>query len=317
MTSLAVLHPATLLGKELRQRLEAHPQLATGRLRLLTTRAEEAGTLTEAAGGAAVVTMFEADDLAGTDIVFFCGPIAETRPLLAELPSETTAIVLSPDATRGDGLPVVAGINSDAAMAGQVLISPHPGAVALAHLLHPLRRLGLEQAVATLIQPASLHEEAGLHELFEQTRSILTFSAQPPSPVFRRQIAFNLLPAGGGSDSLVGQLGALLGEDLRVALQIVQGGVFHGFSLSVHTVFASDPGAAAIRAALRSSPIVELFDEPDLLGPIDAAQSESLLVGHVHPDPRQAAAHWLWATMDNLTRGGAMNALEIAENVLG
>lgn len=317
MTSLAILHPGTLLGKELRQRLEGHPQLAAERLRLLTTRVDEAGLLTEAAGAAAVVTRFAPDDLAGIDLAFFCGTIAETRPLLADLPSETTAIVLAPDATRGDGLPVVAGINLDAAMAGQVLVSPHPGAVALAHLLHPLRELGLEQAVATLVQPASIQEEAGLHELFEQTRSILAFAAQPPSPTFRHQLAFNLLPTAGVSDPVVGQLGALLGEEVRVALQIVKGSVFHGFSLSVHTTFGTDPGAGAIRSALRASPVVEIFDRPDFLGPIDAAQSEQVLLGHVHADPRQAGAYWLWATMDNLTAGGALNALAIAEAVLG
>ncbi len=315
MTTLALVHPANLLGKELRERLERRRQLWQ-ELRLLTTREEEVGTLTEVRGAAAMVRRLEPEELEGVEVAFLCGAMAANRPLLAELPSETTAILLSPDATRGDGLPVVDGVNLEDATAGQVLVSPHPGAVALAHLLHPLRALHLEAAVATLVQPASMHEEAGIDELFEQTRRLLAFSDRKPTAVFGHQLAFNLLPVAGGGDHLLGHLGALFGEELDLALQIVQGGVFHAFAASVYLRFPSDPGAAAVRAALAAHPQVKLARDADHLGPTDAAVSEQLLVGHLRPDPRHAGAYWAWAVMDNLTRGGALNAIAIAEAVL-
>ncbi|HZI63277.1 MAG TPA: Asd/ArgC dimerization domain-containing protein, partial [Thermoanaerobaculia bacterium] len=253
--------------------------------------------------------------LEGVDLAFFCGDIEGNRPLLDRLPSETTAIVLSPDATRGDGVPVVAGINLDEATVGQVLISPHPGAVALAHLLFPLQPLGLESAVATLVQPVSMREEPALHELFEQTRRILSFSDQRPG-MFGKQLAFNLLPAAAAAN-LTGELSGLVGGELELAVQVVQGGVFHGFALSVYTRFGGDPGLAAVREALRRHPHLELVRRPELLGPIDAAGKDAVLVGLIEPEPRRAGGYWLWAVMDNLTRGGALNALEIAAAVLG
>jgi aspartate-semialdehyde dehydrogenase len=316
VTILAVLHPTTLLGKELRRGLERRADLWT-ELRLLSTDEEEVGTLADVRGGAALVTRYDEESLDGVDLAFFCGPIAVNRPLLAELPSDTTAIVLSTDATRGDGVPVVAGVNLEPPLAGRVLVSPHPGAIALAHLLHPLRGLELEEVVATLVQPASLREEAALHELFEQTRSILTFTKQPKPAIFGRQLAFNLLPVPGPSDHLVGHLRALLGEELEASLQVLQGGVFHGVAVSIYFRLGSDPGVERVRAALAAHPEIELFEEPDLLGPVDAAQSDSLLVGHVRADARRAGAYWAWAAMDNLTRGGALNALLVAEAVVG
>ena len=315
MTKLAVVHPTTLLGKELRERLDERRDWWSD-LALLTTDDDELGTLTEVRGAAAVVARADEDALAGVDVAFFCGPLERNRALLDELPDDTTAVVLSPDATRGDGAPVVAGVNLQDAAPGQVLVSPHPGAIAIAQLLHPLAGLRLEQAVATLVQPVSMLEEPALHELFEQTRRVLTFAQQEPG-LFGHQLAFNLMPVDGNADAIVGQLQALLGEGLDVAVQVVQGGVFHGFALSLYTRFASDPGADAVRAALKKAPHVELARKPQFLGPLDAASHAEVLVGKVHADPRQAGGYWLWAAMDNLTRGGALNAIEIAQAVVG
>jgi aspartate-semialdehyde dehydrogenase len=315
VTTLAIVHPANLLGRNLRERLERRRQLWQ-ELRLFTTRVVEADTLTEVRGAAAMVRQVEPEDLEGVEVAFFCGDMPANRRVLAELPSETTAILLSPDATRGDGLPVVDGVNLEAATAGQVLVSPHPGAIALAHLIHPLRPLHLEAAVATLVQPASMREEEGIDELFEQTRRMLAFSDQKPTTVFGHQLAFNLLPVPGGGDHLLGHLAALFGEELELALQIVQGSVFHAFAASVYLRFQSDPGAATLRAALAGHPQVKLARGAEHLGPTDAAVSEQVLVGHIQPDPRHAGAYWLWAVMDNLTRGGAINAIAIAEAVL-
>ena len=248
MSAIAILHPSGLLGKELRETLEArHPEWSD--LRLLSSREEEIGTLTEIAGAAALVGRFEPESLAGVAVAFFCGEMADNRPLLAELPEETTAIVLSYDATVEDGLPIVAGVNTAEAHGGRVLLSPHPGAVLLAHLLHPLRRLALAEAVATLIQPASMRDDAGLEELFEQTRQIIAMTRRTPTPVFA------------------------------------------------------------------AHPLLEQADKPRHLGPVDAAASDKVLLGAVRKD-EATGGFWLWAAMDNLTRGGALNAIEIAEAVV-
>lgn len=312
MSALAILHPTNLLGKELRETLDSRATRFTD-IRLLSTRRDEIGTLTEVAGAAAIVQGYDAESLEGVPVVFLCGPIADNRKVLAELPPETTAVVLSLDATADDGVPVVAGVNPDAAIPGRALLSPHPAVVLLAHLLHPLRDLDPREAVATLIQPASVRDDAGIEELFEQTRRIVAMTQRAPSPVFGHQLSFNLLPTQLPVDPLAAELHAVLAGPPTVALQILQGGVFHSLSASLYVRLGGNPSLQAVRKALSENPHLEAADRPKHLGPIEAAASDKVIFGTVRKD--DTGGFWLWAVMDNLTRGGALNAIEIAEMV--
>lgn len=312
MSAIAILHPTGLLGKELRETLENRPEFGFD-IRLLSTRDDEIGTLTEVAGAAAVVTRYEPESLSDVRVAFLCGSIEDNRPLLKDLPPETTAILLSFDATVEDGFPAVAGVNTEAARGHRVVVSPHPAVVLLAHLLHPLRGLDPEEAVATVIQPASMRDDAGLEELFQQTRQIIAMTRRSPTPVFGTQLSFNVLPTPLSPDPLAAQLRSVLGGPPPLALQILQGAVFHSVSASLYVRFAGQPTTQAVRKALGASPILEPADRPRHLGPIDAAASEKVLYGTIRKD--EAGGLWLWAVMDNLTRGGALNALEIAAEV--
>jgi aspartate-semialdehyde dehydrogenase len=311
VSAVAILHPSGLLGKELRETLGArHP--AGSDLRLLSSREDEIGILTEIAGAAALVGRFEPESLEGVSVAFFCGAMADNRPLLAELPPETTAIVLSYDATVEDGLPVVAGVNTLAARGRRVLLSPHPAVVLLAHLLHPLRGMAPEEAVATLIQPASMRDDAGLEELFEQTRQIVAMTGRTPTPVFGAQLSFNLLPAPLPADPIAAQLHTVLAGPPPVALQLLQGAVFHSVAASLYVRCPGRPSLQAFRKALSGHPYLEAADKTRHLGPIDATASDKVLFGAARKD-EAGGGFWLWAVMDNLTRGGALNAIEIAE----
>lgn len=315
MTRLAIVHPSGLLGQELKELLEErHPGVG---LALLTRDETEVGTLTEIMGAAAMVQRLEEGDLDQVEVAFFCGAAALNRPLLTDLPAGTTGILLSPDAGAGDGRPVVAGVNDGDAEAGTVLLSPHPGAVLLAHLLAPLSPLVPERAAATLLHPASLHGQEGLDELFEQTRSILAFRPERPQTVFGRQLAFSHYPLSPARSDLGELVRQCLGRELPVTAHPLQGGSFHGLSASVFVRFADDPGIAALREALSRHPPLELVDaDAEQPAPIDVATRREILVGTVEPDPHDPGSYWLWAVMDNLTVGGALNALGIAETVL-
>jgi aspartate-semialdehyde dehydrogenase len=186
--------------------------------------------------------------------------------------------------------------------------------VLLAHLLQALRGLSPEEAVATLIQPASMRDEAGLEELFEQTRQIVAMTGRTATPVFGAQLSFNLLPTPLPADPIAAQLRAAIDGLPAVALQILQGGIFHSVSASLWVRCAGDPGVQAVRKALSGHPHLEVADKPRHLGPIDAAASDKILFGNVRRDEAGGGV-WLWAVMDNLTRGGALNAIEIAEAV--
>ncbi len=315
MTVLAIVNPATLVGEELRQGLERRTGLWS-ELRLLATEQEAVGAVSEIRGAAALVGGCDAEALAGVELAFFCGRAAGIRGALADLPEASTAIVLAPDASAADGPPIVAGVNLGAVRRGGALVSPHPAAIALAHLLHPLRAFGVDEAVAVVVQPASVRDQPGLDELFEQTRAILSFQTHPPHAVFGHQLAFNLLPAGVGSATLVEPVRAVLGEDLPLAAHALQGGFFHSLAVSLYVRVREDPGTGGLRDALQRHPFLRAAADAEFLGPIEGAAQEEVLLGAITRDPRRAGGYWLWSVMDNLTRGGASNALDIAEAVL-
>jgi len=321
MTVLAILHPSDLQAQELKERLEQRTGL-WDELRLLSTDETEVGTLTEVRGAAAVVQRFVEGDLEGVAVAFFCGAMEANRRLLASLPRETTGVVLSPEAGAADGRPVVRGVTAAPPVAGEVLVSPHPGALLLTHLLHGLLALEPASASATLLQPASLAGRAGLDELFDQTRAILAFSPERPQAVFGRQLAFNYYPPAVAPLHLAALVAASLGSGLPLAIQAVQSGVFHGIGASLCVRFARDPGVEEVRRALGADPALDLSapggggknGEPS---PVEAANREEILVGSVRAEAQEPGAYWIWSVMDNLTVGGAINAVAIAEAVLG
>ena len=312
---IAILNPTTLLGKEIRGGL-AHARDLWSEVCLLTADPEVAGTVSEVAGAAAMVELVEPESLEGVDLVICCGQFTELDELLARKDAEVTAIVVSPDFSVPEGIPVVSGVNSIQAQKGSTLISPHSAIIAIAHLLHPLQRLAVQQIVVHVIQPASTRDQEGIDELFEQTRSILSFSQEVPRDIFGNQLAFNLFPSPTCTKTLVSQLRSVLGFDRAVALHLLQGNVFHSLSVTAFIRFDHDPGQSELQTALEEHSYLELVEDPDRLGPIEAAAREELLVGSVESVPGQAGSYWLWAVMDNLTRGGASNTLEIARAVL-
>lgn len=310
--NIAILDPTTLTGEELRQGLAQRKGVAD-RIALLTTEPDEADALTESAGEPALVRLLGAAALQGIDLIFVCGSIETARSALAGAEAGATVILLSVDADVDDGIPVVAGINDERIHPGATILSPAPTVIAVAHLLHPLRDLNPTEAVATAIQPASTRGNAGLDELLDQTRKLLTFQQREKSSLFGGQMAFNILPA--VAPRLTEQLASVVDAPQDLALTILQGSVFHSLSVSLYVRFSHDPGIDAVRDALRAAAVLELVDEASSLGPIDAAARDEILVGEVIPNLSPAAGYWIWATMDNLTRGGALNALEIAERL--
>jgi aspartate-semialdehyde dehydrogenase len=325
VTVVAVVNPTTLLGKEVREVLERRPKL-WDEMRLLSRDEEEIGTLTEIRGAAAMVAAAAPGDLDGADLVFLCGDRRASLPFLAELPAGAVAVLLAADAAPEDGPPVVAGVNLDEALPGAaagVFVSPHPGAVLLSLLLRPLAAHGLAEAVATLLQPTSMYGEAGLDELYAQARRVIAIAAQEPAQVLPGQLAFNAFPSQLPGEHLAATVAALVGGSAPVAVEVCQGAIFHSFAASLFVRLRDDPDPLELRRALGRQPHLKLARAGKPLGPVEAAASPEVLVGPVRREGAAAAGaggapgYWIWGVMDNLTRGGALNAVAIAERALG
>lgn len=309
MSRIAIVHPVGLLARELREQLHQRPDLCSD-LQLLTTHDEEVGVLTEVSGGAGLVARLDSDALSGIDLVFVCGDDDTIGTAIGAIPEGIPTVIVQATGTGEHGTLRIAGAAEPPTT--RTLCSPHAAVVALSHLLASLSPLAPRQTVATVIVPASVREQAGLDELFAQTNAILNFTGERSEEVFGHQLAFNLLPVE-GAEEIAAQLSGVP-EAPEVSLQLLQGGVFHSLSISLWVAFDTDPGIDEIRDRLAEHRSIELAEEVSTLGPIDGATTTRMLVGTVTPGAPNS--YWLWAVADNLTHGGALNAIELATELL-
>jgi aspartate-semialdehyde dehydrogenase len=314
VTILAIINPQSLLGDATKHELSRRKGLWS-EVRLLATDPEQVGAVTDFAGNAALVQECDAENLQGVDLAI----LLHGDPALAPaLPAGAALLVVDPIHDWPEGTLAVGGVESvlTEQRSDSLFISPAPAVILLAHLLQPLTALGLSSAVAQVLMPASNHDQAGLDELFSQTRSILAMAEDRATEVFGKQIAFNLLPVTSDQSTHLEHLRRILGEKPAVALQIVQAGVFHSLACNLFVSFQKDPGPEKVRERLAAQPRIDLVAEGELPGPTDAAAREEILVADLRPSPSHPASYQLWAVMDNLTCGGASNVVEIVENVL-
>ncbi len=315
MSRLGILNPETLLGRELKGALEGRRDLWS-ELDLLEPEVEDYARVSEVAGEAVLVQAADEETLARLDILFVCpGEAAVDRELAQRLDAAGTVITVSPRGDLVDGVPIVDGINLERARPGGRLVSPDAGAIALAHLLHPLLPLGLADAVAWVVQPASAGDQAGVDELLDQTRRMLAFDTEVPAEVFGRRLANNLYPAGAPA-ALVESVVRALGTELDLSVEVALAGVFHAVAVSVHARCAPETRLESARQAVADHPRVEIDAGAEPPGPVEAAGGQVLLAAEVRADPKRPGAFWLWGVADNLTFGGAANALAIAEALL-
>ncbi len=307
MTRLAIVEPRTLVGEAIREALAASGD-TWETVDLLSVDPEEVGGVTEAAGQASLIRALDAASLAQADVVLFCGPETDPRVMDA-LPAGSRAIFVSPVEPLNDATAIVDGVNLQEATAAERILSPSGAVIILAHTLAPLADLGRLEIVAHVLEPASNRDRVGLDELFDQTRAILSLSEDRPDEVFGAQLAFNILPWGGAPRDLAQDLSSILPFPLDAQVHRSQAGVFHCCTVGAYLRLEKDPGLDELRALVSQDPLVEIYDRPELLGPVAAAATEKILLGPISASPSRG--YWIWMVMDNLT-ASANNALAIA-----
>jgi len=315
---LAIINPLTLVGNEIKTILRDRA-FPFERVALLDTTGEAAGALTDVGDEPAVVAPVTDVELEDLDLAFFCGPPAPNGPWIERQRTDGfVAIDLSQPSSIEDGKLVVAGINlEDVDGNDGVLLSPHPIAIPIALILHQIESLSpVEICTATVVQPASEYEQAGIEELAQQTISVLGVRSVPQE-VFDRQLAFNLYPAlEHNEEFIVSQIKSLTDRRKQLALFVTQGTLFHGHTFSLFVKTQSELTRDGILDALRSSPAIALPEGDQSFGTIDAAGKDEVLIAEVRPDPSIRGGFWVWAVCDNLRRSSALNAVLIAEKVL-
>jgi aspartate-semialdehyde dehydrogenase len=273
-------------------------------------------------------------ELGGADVVFLCGADALAAVWAPRAATEGALVI---DVTQGlaeggDAPLIVPEVNPDAfadALEGGIFACPLPTVTALAVVLKPIDAAAeLKRVVVTSFEPVSSAGRAGIDELAQQTRDLLS-GASPEVQVFPQRIAFNLIPqvgdfvSGGRTrgewliESQVRHLLAL--PDLPIAVSAVSVPTFFGQACVVNVETERPLEAAAARALLRQAPGVLLAEEHDgdsYPTLADVIGSEATHVGRVRDDPTVPYGLALWIVIDGLRKGAAVNAVQIAERAL-
>ncbi|MEM1182486.1 MAG: hypothetical protein AAGM22_29330 [Acidobacteriota bacterium] len=307
MTRIAIVNANDLTAQELRGLLDARPELWR-EIELFTTNPEEVGGLADIGGAAALIGAVEEGSFDTVDVVFLCG---HSDDLVASIPPSAICIVVggAGGLLETDGQVLISGVNLHALERGRPLISPHPAAVGLAHLLKPILSLNPSWVAATAVLPASSFGADALDELFEQTRDLLNFKTTTEFTRLPGPLAFNLLDAEAGT--MKREVESALGESSPpLSVAAVYGGIFHGLGLSLHVSFDDAPEAQMLEETMESSPTIAFAADPHLVGPKDVAGRDEILIADLR---RTGSAYTLWAVLDQLRAGGAANAMAIFE----
>ncbi|MEE4464647.1 aspartate-semialdehyde dehydrogenase [Azotobacter chroococcum] len=323
---IAIVGATGTVGTALVEILEER-DFPIGQLHLLASAAS-AGKSISFRGRNLRVRTVEAFDFAQVRLVFFAASEAVTCQYAPQARAAGCALI-----DVSGGLPlqqaprVVAEVNSQVLQglaAPFQLTSPASPAIALALVLAPLRPLMHWQRLSvTACLPVSSLGREGVAELARQTSELL--NGRPVEPrLFDRQIAFNLLGRVGAIDAagharlerrLAEELRQVLAlPELKVAASCVMAPVFFGDSLSLAVQAVQAIDLPAVQAVLEQAPGVELIepdDCPTVVG--DALGQDVAYVGRLRGGMDDARELNLWIASDNVRKGSALNAVQLAE----
>jgi aspartate-semialdehyde dehydrogenase len=279
-------------------------------------------------------------DLRGLDIALFSAGASSSRELSPRFAAAGAVVIDNSSAWRMDPqVPlVVAEVNAHelANLPKGIVANPNCTTMAAMPVLKPLHdEAGLVRLVASTYQAVSGAGLAGVTELDEQVRKVVDGAAgltyrgdavEFPTPAkFARPVAFNVLPLAGkivddGSEEtdeeqkLRNETRKILAiPDLLVSGTCVRVPVFTGHSLSLNAAFARPISVARARELLAAAPGVALSDIPT---PLQAAGQDPSYVGRIRRDDTVEHGLALFVSNDNLRKGAALNAIQIAEAIL-
>jgi aspartate-semialdehyde dehydrogenase len=276
-------------------------------------------------------------DFTGLDLALFSAGATSSKVLAPNVAAAGVTVIDNSSAWRMDpDVPlVVSEVNPHAldAIRKGIVANPNCTTMAVMPVLKPLDvAAGLRRIVASTYQAVSGAGLAGVQELQEQVRKVgddsagLAFDGDavefPEPDKFARPIAFNVLPfAGTLVDDGLGETNEehkfrdesrkiLELPDLPVSCTCVRVPVYTGHSLSLNLEFERPLSPADAADVLRHAPGVELSDIPT---PLQAAGRDPAYVGRIRRDPGAENGLVLFVSNDNLRKGAALNAVQVAE----
>ncbi len=280
--------------------------------------------------GEAAVKAVAEDSFDGADIAFFFGD-RELSGKYAPVAQDAGCVVI--DATGAWNADsrcplVIPEVNAESlASHNGIIASPSCPVIALLAVLAPLHKAaGIKRIVVTALHAVSESGREGMDELDGQIRRI--FNMQPPeAQLYPSQIAFNCLPhvsSFQGDDTeeemaIAEEIRRILSPDIMIAATCARVPVFYGHSDSVNVETADALSETDARMILMQAPGVQVADNPRAFvypTAVDASGEDDVFVGRIRRDGSRENCLSLWLAVDNTRKGSALNAVQIAEELL-
>jgi aspartate-semialdehyde dehydrogenase len=210
-----------------------------------------------------------------------------------------------------------------------IIANPNCSTIQMVVALYPLHKVNpIKRIIAVTYQSVSGTGSAAVEELTEQAKQVLEGQTTVPH-VYPHQIAFNLLPEIDvflDNDytkeewKMVEETRKIMhAPDIAISAVCVRVPVFIGHSEAIHVEFSQPMSPDEARRILAQAPEIKVLDDPAISlypQPWSAAGTDEVFVGRIHRDASHPNGLVMWVVADNLRKGAALNAVQIAEEMV-
>jgi aspartate-semialdehyde dehydrogenase len=269
-------------------------------------------------------------DFASWDMALFAAGSAVSKEYAPRAAAAGCTVIDNSSLYRMDpDVPLVVPEVNAEAIAGyrkkNIIANPNCSTAQMVVALKPLHdAFGIKRVVVSTYQSVSGAGKTGMDELFEQSRNIFVGDANEPA-FFTKQIAFNVIPhidefLDDGSTKeewkMVVETKKILDPRIKVTATCVRVPVFVGHSESINIEFEREVSAEEAQRILREAPGIMLVDKREDGGyvtPVECVGEYATYISRVREDSTVENGLNLWCVSDNLRKGAALNAVQIAE----
>ncbi len=303
----------------------------------LFASARSAGTVVETQWGSVTVEDLETADPAGVDIALFSAGGDRSKRFAPQFAAAGAVVIDNSSAFRMDpDIPLVVADVNDEAIRNRprgIVANPNCTTMDLMMAAGPLHRAaGLRSMVATSYQSVSGSGMAGITELMQQTDALRSDPdalreggyVKPRSEVYVAPIGFNVIPFAGSAKEqgytdeewkLVNETRKILeAPDIEIEPTCVRVPVVTGHGIAATMWFERGMDVAEAVALLEAAPGVQAWTDA-VPTPLDSAGLDDVLVGRIRDTVGAPGGINLWVVGDNLRKGAALNAVQLAELV--
>jgi len=320
---VAVVGATGLVGRKMIQVLEER-NFPVKSLRLLASE-RSAGKMLTFRGSPVIVEKLTPESFRGIDLALFSAGATISKDMSPHAVNAGTLVIDNSSAFRMDAdVPlVVPEVNPKMIFRHKgIIANPNCSTIQMVVALQPLHeRWKIKRVVVSTYQSVTGAGKKGLTQLEEEIAG-----RKLPEPKFPHQIAYNILPQvdvflddgySKEEHKMINETKKIMGDDsIRVTATCVRVPVYGGHSEAVNVEFECPFDMAEVRDVLLRMPGIVLQDDPKQSMypmPINAWEKDEVFVGRLRRDSSVASGLDMWIVADNLRKGAATNAVQIAE----